>query len=199
MPLTSSYTLACFSTDFFPSPLLLIWHFLKYASSSFLCFYALLCITRALMLLLFSMALEQCLTGLFSSLSSMTQPDFAVVSFPDFLCLLFFTIGLILIMAIQNVFISFSSPNFLMGLIDLFPKNKHGQEQLDFWFFLDLKYGLLATFWESRVLGAEDGHSGRQLLFCSLCFQPLPDGTFFPIIWKWPLLGCCEVWRLLSM
>ena len=36
------------------------------------------------MLLLFSMALEQCLTGLFSSLSSMTQPDFAVVSFSDF-------------------------------------------------------------------------------------------------------------------
>ena len=68
-------------------------------------------------------------------------------------------------------------PQFLMGLIDFLPKNKHGQEQLVFWFFLDLKYGLLATFWESRVLGAEDGRSGRRLLFCSLCFQPLPDGT----------------------
>ena len=34
------------------------------------------------MLLLFSMALEQCIMGLFSSLSRMTQPDFAVVSFP---------------------------------------------------------------------------------------------------------------------
>ena len=76
------------------------------------------------MLLLFSMALEQCLTGLFSSLSSMTQPDFAVVSFPDFLCVFwFFTIGLILIMAIQNVFISFSSPYFLNG-VDWFFTNK---------------------------------------------------------------------------
>ena len=96
------------------------------------------------MLLLFSMALEQCLTGLFSSLSSMTQPDFAVVSFPDFVFLfLFFTIGLILIMAIQNLFISFSSPNFLMGLIDFLPENKHGQEQLVFDFFLISNMGCL--------------------------------------------------------
>ena len=30
------------------------------------------------------------------------------------------------------------------------------------------------------MLGAENGRSGRRYIFCSLCFQPLPDGTFFP-------------------
>ena len=30
------------------------------------------------------------------------------------------------------------------------------------------------------MLGSEDGRSGRRYIFCSLCFQPLPDGTFFP-------------------
>ena len=40
-----------------------------------------------------------------------------------FVCFLFFTIGLILIMAIQNVFISFSSPYFLNG-VDWFFTNK---------------------------------------------------------------------------
>ena len=30
------------------------------------------------------------------------------------------------------------------------------------------------------MLGSEDGRSGTRYIFCSLCFQPLPYGTFFP-------------------
>ena len=84
------------------------------------------------MLLLFSMALEQCLTGLFSSLSSMTQPDFAVVSFPDFFVFFVFYNRVDSnhghTKCVHLIFI----PYFLMGLIDFLPKNKHGQEQLVF-------------------------------------------------------------------
>ena len=44
--------------------------------------------------------------------------------------------------------------------------------------FSSFKYGLLATFQESRVGGLEDDHSGRRFIFCPERFQPLPDGTF---------------------
>ena len=76
------------------------------------------------------------------------------------------------------------SPQFLiifsMGLIFNFLKqNTDGQEQKVFWLFLDLNIGLLATFWESRVLGSEDGRSGRRYIFCSLCFQPLPIARWY--------------------
>ena len=118
-------------------------------------------------------------TFLILTQSSMTQPVFASVLF--FSRCLIFIIGLIF----TNGHNSFSHPNFLnifsMGLIFNFLKqNTDGQEQKVFWLFLDLNIGLLATFWESRVLGSEDGRSGRRYIFCSLCFQPLPDGTFFP-------------------
>ena len=85
-------------------------------------------------------------------------------------------------MAIQNVFIWFLFPNFVFQWDWCFTKqNKDGQEKLIlvFWFFIDFKFGLLATSWKSWVLGAEDERSGRRYTLCSLCFQPLPDGTFF--------------------
>ena len=47
-----------------------------------------------------------------------------------------------------------------MGLI-FTKQNKDGQEQLVLLLFLDLNIGLLAPFWERRVLGAEGGCSGR--------------------------------------
>ena len=61
-------------------------------------------------------------------------------------------------------------------------QNTDGQEQLVFLLlmFLDLNTGLLATFWESQVLGSEHGRSGRQYIFSSIYFQPLPAGAFFP-------------------
>jgi len=117
-------------------------------------------------------------TFLILTRSSMTQPVFAsVLFFPifDF----YYRVDLHqwphFIFSPQFLFI------FSMGLIFNFLKqNTDGQEQKVFWLFLDLNIGLLATFWESRVLGSEDGRSGRRYIFCSLCFQPLPDGTFFP-------------------
>ena len=114
----------------------------------------------------------------FLTLSSMTQPDFASVLFSRFFYFYYrvdFHQWPYFIFSPQFLFI------FSMGLIFNFLKqNTDGQEQKVFWLFLDLNIGLLATFWESRVLGSEDGRSGRWYIFCSLCFQPLPDGTFFP-------------------
>ena len=86
-------------------------------------------------------------------------------------------------MAIKNVFIYLIFiPQILYFFngVNFTKQNKDGQQQLVFWWFLDSTFGLLGTFWESQVLGAEDGCSGRWYIFCSLCFQPLPDGTFFP-------------------
>jgi len=120
-------------------------------------------------------------TFLILTQSSMTQPVFASVLF--FSLFLIFIIGLIF----TNGHISFSHPNFWLFFqwgyflnFNFLKQNTDGQEQKVFWLFLDLNIGLLATFWESRVLGSEDGRSGRRYIFCSLCFQPLPDGTFFP-------------------
>ena len=80
------------------------------------------------------------------------------------------------------LFIWFSHPKFyifLMGLI--FTKQiKDGLEQLVFWWFLDFNIGLLATFWESRVLGAEDGRSGRQYIFVPSAFSHCQMVLSFP-------------------
>ena len=115
-------------------------------------------------------------TFLILTRSSMTQPVLQVSYFSRFLI---FIIGFIF----TNSQISFSHPNFYLFFqwcLLKFSQTKCRWPRTNFfWLFVDLNIGLLASFWESWMLGAEDGYSGRWCIFCSLCFQPLPDSTFF--------------------
>ena len=115
-------------------------------------------------------------TFLILTLSSMTQPVLASgLFFPVFLFLL---LGWSSPMAIFH----FLTPIFIYFFngVNFFKTKYRWPRTIIFWVFLDLNIRLLATFWENQVLGSEDGHSGRWYIFCSLCFQPLPDGTLFP-------------------
>ena len=91
--------------------------------------------------------------------------------FPDFLD--FLLSGWSSPMAIkQQIYLIFSHQFFIYFFngINLCKTKYRWPRTTSVWLFHDLNNGLLATFWESQVLGSEDGCSGRCYIFCSLCF-----------------------------